>query len=189
MKFLIQEFEEFPKDDFQALKDQTLAFHPFLRWEENLDDAGKAKLQSLKDRSNKTYRLRLGILHEGRLIAASMSFQASNTELMMGISMVSPEFRGQGLYTMLCERVLEVAKQEGFQSVISKHMITNNAILIAKLKLGFKICGLDVHAVNGTTLNMVYNLNPQMAEALRYRAGEIFVFDEEQVYENFGTPN
>jgi GNAT superfamily N-acetyltransferase len=188
MYFEIKEFEKFPEQEFKSLKDETLSFHPFLQWEENLDHNARMKLGALKERRKGDYMLRLGIEHDGKLVAASFSFQMSTTDLMMGVSMVRPEFRGQGIYTSLCKRTLEIAKREGFQSVISNHMLTNNAILIAKLKLGFKICGLETHAVHGTLLKMVYHLNEQMAEALKYRAGEIFLFNEEQIHENFGTP-
>ena len=188
MQFEIQEFENFPEQEFQSLKEESLSFHPFLRWEENLDDNAKTKLENLKRRHKDGYKLRLGIVHEEKLIAASFSFQMSSTDLMMGVSIVRPEFRGQGIYSALCKRTLEIAKREGFQSVTSKHMLTNNPILIAKLKLGFKICGTETHAVTGNLLKMVYNLNEQMAEALRYRAGEIFLFDEEQVHGNFCMP-
>lgn len=187
-QFEIQEFEKFPEAEFQALADDTLSFHPFLRWEENLDEKAKAKMDAIKARRTNDYQLRLGVRHEGQLIAASHSRQMSRTDLFMMVSMVRPEYRGSGIYTAICKRVLEHAKAEGFQSVSSKHMITNNPILIAKLKLGFKICGLEVNAVNGTTLNMTYNLNEQMADALRFRAGEIFLLDEEQLHESFGAP-
>ena len=106
----------------------------------------------------------------------------------MGVSMVRSEFRGQGIYSALCKRTIEFARREGFQIITSKHMLTNNPILIAKLKLGFKVYGIEVDAVHGTLLKLVYNLNEQMAEALRYRTGEIFLFDGGQIQNNFGSP-
>lgn len=188
MNFEIQEFEKFPESEFQNLKKENLSFHPFLNWEKNLDNEAKAKLEVLKERRKNDYILRLGVIHNAKLIAASRSFQISSTELMMGISMVSSEFRNQGIYSALCKRTIEIAKREGFQIVTSKHMLTNNPILIAKLKLGFNVYGMETDAVHGTLLKLVYNLNEQMSEALRYRAGDIFSLDQNKLQNSFGPP-
>jgi len=187
MNFEIQEFEELPEQEFQALKKIALSFHPFLQWEQNLNIEEKGKLAGLKQRQPMGYTLRLGVLHEKKLIGASFSFQQSSTDLMMGVSAVLPEFRRRGIYGALCKKTLEIAKREGFQSVASKHLLTNNAILIAKLRLGFNICGMETDAVHGTLLKMVYNVNPEMAEALRYRAGEVFLFDQKRIHASFGN--
>ncbi len=101
--------------------------------------------------------------------------------------MVQTEYQRKGIYSALCKETIEIAKREGFQTISSKHMLTNNSILIAKLKLGFKVSGMEMDAVHGTLLKLVYNLNPQMTEALRYRAGEIFFFNEKKIQENFGS--
>lgn len=190
MTFEITKFDKFPEDEYNSLYDETLRqVRPFLQWQEHLDETGKQKLARLGEYMQDDYKLRLGVLHEGKLIAAQYSFQVNASEVMMAMSTVRPEFRGKGIYTALARRVLEETREAGFQAVLSKHHLTNNPILIAKLKLGFTIYAIESHAVHGNLLNMVYHHNEQMKKSQRFRAGELFLFSEDDIYSNYGLPN
>lgn len=185
----ITRVEAFDEADFKNLVNETLGpAHPFLMWRENLNDAQQAKLKALQERYKDDFQIRLAVLHKGELVGAHHSFQTSATDVMMAMSALRPEFRGRGIYTALAKKALALTKEAGFQSVTSKHQMTNNPILIAKLKLGFKIVGTEVHAVHGTLLNMVYHHNELMEKSLRFRAGELFLFSEDELYEFYGGP-
>ncbi len=185
----IARVDKFDEPAYTELINETLGHHhPFLMWRENLTDAQRAKIKALQERYKNDYQLRLAVLHKGELVGAQHSFQSTVTDVMMAMTTVRPEFRGRGIYTTLARKVLSETKEAGFQAVTSKHQMTNNPILIAKLKLGFKIYGTEVHAVHGTLLNMVYHHNDLMEKSLRFRAGELFLFNEEEIYEYYGGP-
>jgi GNAT superfamily N-acetyltransferase len=186
----IVQVEAYPKENFKTLVDETLgSYHPFLQWQEALTDIEKEKYEALKAPLKGTYQLKLAAIHNEELIAICSSFQESTTTVMMGLSAIRTDFRGRGLYTALAKRVLELTKDAGFQAVASYHLMTNNPILIAKLKLGFNIFGFETHAVHGTLLKMVFHHNALMQKSLRYRAGELFLFSDEELYEFYGSPS
>lgn len=185
----ITKFDKFPEDQYKKLINETIGtYHPFLKWEDQIDEAAKQKIAKLRALQENEYKLRLGVVENGELVALSYSYQTSAVEVIMAMSTVRPDYRGRGIYTALAKRVLEETREAGFQAVTSKHMMTNNPILIAKLKLGFKIYALETHATHGTLLNMVFHHNELMAKSLRFRTGEIFLFGEDEIYENYGLP-
>ena len=169
----IVHIEAYPKDDFKNLIDDTLGnYHPLLQWQESLTDIEKTKHEALKAPLKNVYQIKLAVIHNGEMVAICSSFQESSTTVMMGISAIRNDFRGRGLYSALAKRVLEMTREAGFQAVSSYHLMTNNPILIAKLKLGFNIFGFETHAVHGTLLKMVFHHNVLMQKSLRFRAGE-----------------
>jgi GNAT superfamily N-acetyltransferase len=181
--------EKFAQAPYQQLVDETLGSqHPFLQWQDRLTEPQKIKLEALKAYQKNDYKLRLAAVHNGELIGVSFSFQESTTDLLMGVSTIRPEFRGRGLYTALAQKTLDLSKEAGFQAVNSRHLLTNNAILIAKLKLGFHIFSIETTAVHGTLIKMVYHHNELMRQSLRFRSGEIHLFSEEEIYEYYGGP-
>ena len=97
-------------------------------------------------------------------------------------------FAGKAFIRRSPKKTIELTKREGFQSVSSKHLMTNNPILIAKLKLGFQIRGMEVDGVHGALLHMVYNHNPLIQKAFRFRVGELAAFSEDDILEYFGSP-
>ena len=51
---------------------------------------------------------------------------------------VLPEHRRRGLYSALILVVLETVQKEGFQIVYSRHNLTNNAVIVPKLRDRFR---------------------------------------------------
>lgn len=64
------------------------------------------------------------------------------------------EHRRRGLYTALLPVVLNQLRQKGFQIVFSRHTLTNNAVIIPKLKAGFVISGFEVDDRFGTLVQL-----------------------------------
>jgi hypothetical protein len=73
----------------------------------------------------------------------------------------------------MVRHVLAEARKQGFQIVTSKHVATNNAVIIAKLKLGFKISGIDLSDEYGTLVKLTYYLNETRQSVAEFRAGQI----------------
>ncbi len=95
------------------------------------------------------------------------------SSIFMGTSLILPEFRRKGLYSALTSKVIEITKQIGFQSIWSMHVMTNNSVLIAKLKMDFNIYGFEVNTKYGALVRLVYHHNEMKRKVLNFRAGAI----------------
>lgn len=97
--------------------------------------------------------------------------QESGETFFMISSVVYPDHRRKGLYTRLAEIVLEKVKEAGFQRIYSYHQASNNAIIIAKMRLGFTITGFEMHDTWGVGVRLTYLANPIRQEILKFRDG------------------
>lgn len=84
---------------------------------------------------------------------------------------VHPEYRGKGLYSEYLGRMLAYTKDVGFRVVTSEHAPSNNAVVIAKLKAGFRIYALEMNAGVGPSLWLRYFHDPLELAAYEYRCG------------------
>lgn len=134
------------------------------------------KLKEIKKRLSGQYKLRLAILYKQDLIGWTDGWQDSIEQdtFFMGASLILPEFQKKGLYSALVKKVFEITQEDGFQSISSLHIMTNNPVLIAKLKLGFSIYGFEVNARYGALVRLVYHHNESKKSALRFRAGAVY---------------
>jgi ribosomal protein S18 acetylase RimI-like enzyme len=134
------------------------------------------KEQSVQLRANLKDKINIHLVafnDENELIGWSSSFQKSAHELYMMNSAIFPEYRRTGLYSRLVHDVLELAEEYGFQTVTSNHVTTNNAVIIAKLKLGFCISGIELTDDFGTLVKLTKHLNETRDKISRFRSGEI----------------
>jgi len=99
--------------------------------------------------------------------------QQNNHTFYMQNSAILPQFRKQGLYTALLHEVLNKIKNKGFQIVLSRHIATNNSIIIPKLKAGFVITGLELSDRFGTLVHLSYFFNETRRKVMSFRAGEL----------------
>jgi ribosomal protein S18 acetylase RimI-like enzyme len=67
----------------------------------------------------------------------------SRTAYMVNTALL-PAHRGHGVYTRLLPPVLAALRAEGYDLVRSHHHATNNAVLLPKLRAGFRLQGLQV---------------------------------------------
>lgn len=117
------------------------------------------------------WSLHLGLYENDQLIGWSSSFAMKPNELYMMNSVVFPGHRRKGYYTLMVKEVLMEAKLAGFQTVTSQHVCTNNDVIIPKLKLNFKITGMQVMDEFGVTVSLTYFLNETRAKAMEFRSG------------------
>jgi len=69
------------------------------------------------------------------------------------------EFRGQGIYRAFMKLLLAYLKDLGYERVtVCKHP-NNRAMLIANLKLGFSIGGMEMNASTGVLVKLIYQLH------------------------------
>ena len=106
-------------------------------------------------------------------ISWSWGYQESAFRFYMCNSAVFSEFRRKGLYTRLLNEMVARATRLGFQEIYSRHIITNNAVIIPKLKEGFIISSMEISDSFGTTVNLSYYPKKLRKKILDYRAGQI----------------
>lgn len=177
------------KDDFsivrvdslpsEIIKDQAKKHlgpeYPMLPKNFGVEQQSIDKLKEIKNRLSGQYKLRLGLLYKDDLIGWTDGWQDSIEQdtFFMGASLVLPSFQKKGLYSALVKKVFEITKEDGFQSISSLHVMTNNPVLIAKLKLGFSLYGFEVNTRYGALVRLIYHHNEMKRSALRFRAGAI----------------
>ncbi len=86
-------------------------------------------------------------------------------------SAIFEEHRKKGLYTCLMKEMLKRARSRGFAKIYSRHITTNNDILIAKLKQGFKITNFELSESFGTMVHLTYFPTKIKNDILDFRAG------------------
>lgn len=109
---------------------------------------------------------------EGKFAGYTFGFQESGITFYMCSSLVAVEHRRKGLYTSLLEKVMELTVAEGFQTLYSRHYLSNNSVIIPKLKKGFHVSGIETSDLFGTTLILTYYSNATRNEVFSYRTGE-----------------
>jgi ribosomal protein S18 acetylase RimI-like enzyme len=166
--------DEFQNDVYmKQLNENLMDEYPFLQWQKELSDNEEDKLKQLGQTQKDNYKLRIALLKNDELIGWSFGWMESPTTFFMGASIVLKEYRKNGYYSMMVQKVFEITKEIGFQSVSSFHVATNNPIIIAKLKLGFTITGIQLDATHGILVKLVYNHNELLNRATKFRAGAI----------------
>jgi N-acetylglutamate synthase-like GNAT family acetyltransferase len=105
------------------------------------------------------------------IIGWSFGIQKSNHDFYMINSAVFSEYRRKGIYTELMKQAVAHIKELGFQYIYSRHKLTNNDILIPKLKFGFNIVGMEVNDMFGNLVILGYYTNEKRRELLEIRAG------------------
>lgn len=108
---------------------------------------------------------------DGELAAQFSGEQKSPTTYRMWHSNVHPDFRRRGLYRMLVRATIEYTRELGFDTICSEHAPGNTAILIAKLKAGFRISGFDVTPDYGTSVLLTYFHSADLLAAYEFRCG------------------
>ena len=91
----------------------------------------------------------------------------------MQFTAVHTDYRKQGIYSGIIDRVLSYTKLLGFSRVLSCHAPFNNAVLIAKLKKDFKVIGIDVDAALGNNIWLCYFHNEELKKAFEFRCGNL----------------
>jgi RimJ/RimL family protein N-acetyltransferase len=98
--------------------------------------------------------------------------QQSGAAYLMTHAQVHPDHQGHGLYTEIVRRVIAYTGELGFERILSEHGVGNNAVLVPKLKLGFRIVAFEIEPAFGLTLRLAYFHDPQQLAAYAFRYGD-----------------
>ena len=83
---------------------------------------------------------------------------------------VSPGLRRRGIYSRLVEATIAHADSHGFFRIISRHVPSNNAVIIPKLRLGFMVSGFEYSEVYGPLVRLTYLIGHKRRELYRARS-------------------
>jgi GNAT superfamily N-acetyltransferase len=126
----------------------------------------------LREGMGTPFRLNIGIYHHQEFIGWSYGRQESAEKYYMVSTAILPQHQGKGIYSALLPRILGTLQREGFQIVYSRHVATNNQILVPKLKAGFVITGIELSDVFGVLVHLSYFFNPIRRKVLDVRVGQ-----------------
>lgn len=124
--------------------------------------------------------------NSNKIVALYHGWQKCHDSYYMQTSFVHKDYRRKGIYSALVDRILEYTKFLGFCRVLSCHSPCNNPVLVAKLKKGFHIAGMDIDAAFGTNIWLCYFHNIDMKRAFEFRSGHIS-FNEKLYSSSYGT--
>ncbi len=147
--------------------------YPMLAWRRHLAQSEREALGALQEAVAGRTRLTLGVFEGERMVGWSFGWQLSmdSGAFYMANSAVLASHRRRGLYRALVARILDLTRGLGFQVVTSRHVATNNPVLIAKLQAGFQISGLELSEVHGSLVHLRAFHNPVRREAHQVRSG------------------
>lgn len=69
---------------------------------------------------------------------------------------ILPAYQNRGLYQQFLHHLLPYLHTVGYERVASKHMVNNRPVLIAKLKAGFHVTGVELDERWGAQVSLVY---------------------------------
>ena len=81
--------------------------------------------------------------------------------------------RRTGIYSELARLVIDEAKSRGYSVIWSRHAANNNAVIVAKLKLGFFVSGFEYSEVYGPLVRLTYLLREKRRQLYQARAKPI----------------
>lgn len=170
--FTIRQVERFEEPEFTQLCQQIFyRDFPGVEWEKLLSEEERAGHRALKKAFGFPNAIRLGAYAEEKLIGWTVGWQDGESSFYMANSAVLPEYRRQGVYRTLVNTLLDLLREKGFQLIRSRHVATNSPVIIAKLKQGFVINGMELHDAFGTLVQLSYYLNAGRRKLIDVRAG------------------
>ena len=117
--------------------------------------------------------LRIGAFRGDALVGWTFARAEGASHFHMVNSGVAPLERRHGVYSKLAQLVIESARSRGCAAILSRHAANNNAVIIAKLKLGFFVSGFEYSEVYGPLVRLTYLLGERRRTLHRTRSSPI----------------
>jgi ribosomal protein S18 acetylase RimI-like enzyme len=117
--------------------------------------------------------LRIGAFRGDSLVGWTFARPEGANHFHMINSGVAPAERRQGAYSELVRLVIEHARSRGYVAILSRHAANNNAVIVAKLKLGFFVSGFEYSEVYGPLVRLTFLLGALRRALHRTRSSPI----------------
>lgn len=131
-----------------------------------------ANLKILNEKYQNNLTMHSILYYEGQLAGWSFGYQDTKESFVMANSAILPEFRGKALYSLLLEEIIGHLTKKGIQRIWSNHSLTNNHIILPKLKRGFLITGFHVNDMVGTLVELTFYTNSTRKKMMDFRVGQ-----------------
>jgi RimJ/RimL family protein N-acetyltransferase len=79
-----------------------------------------------------------------------------------------PAYRGRGLYSAFLPTYLAYVAALGYERVTTTHHPNNRAIMIAELKVGFDIVGMELHESHGPLIKLAYFMHADRRDGFEH---------------------
>jgi ribosomal protein S18 acetylase RimI-like enzyme len=164
--------DQFPEPAFSALTEEAFSDYEA---SELLSDVASEEAAARSGTPNATDEgaLRIGAFRGDVLVGWTLARPEGASHLYMINSGVTPAERRQGIYSELVRLVLEHAKSRGYVAVLSRHAANNNAVIVAKLKLGFFVSGFEYSEVYGPLVRLTFLVKELRRTLYRSRSSPI----------------
>ncbi len=103
-----------------------------------------------------THREFILFMEEDRCVGWHYGMMIDPSTFFMSYSAVIKSYQQRGIYGTFLKAFLPYLHALGYERVTSNHMVTNRAVLIAKLKAGFIITGTVLDERWGAQVSMAY---------------------------------
>lgn len=111
------------------------------------------------------------VRHDDRVVATFSGYQQTTSCYRQWHTHIHPDYRRQGLYRLIVDGTIAYSGELGFDTIRSEHAPSNNPVLIAKLRAGFRITALEIDPVVGLSVILSYFHNADQRAAYEYRCG------------------
>ncbi len=157
----LRRLDSFEGTAFAALSESTFGDGPRQQHLDALMGAEvAARHEQLRTSLQKADRIRIGAFHGEELAGYASGWFEVGGRFYVGSSAVHAAYRGRGIYTRLMREVEAIVRERGGIAISSQHVATNNAVLIAKLKLGYVVAGTEYVEQMGLLVRLVLHLAP-----------------------------
>lgn len=157
--------------DIEKMKEDIFSNDLILRSREVYSDLEREKLKILSAEYKHPFLYHAVVRHHDNVVGWTWGYQDSRDSFYMVNSAILPDHRCKGLYSRLLQVTLEKLINKGYQRVWSRHSMTNNEIIIPKLKQGFQITGTELSDVFGSLIHLTYFTNATRKKVLNFRSG------------------
>lgn len=152
--------------DKYLLKDFIIGY---INPEEIYSKREKDNIKNLNENIGKRYKLMLFILNGNKKIGLFLGRQEDHETFFMMITGILKKHRNKGIYKKMLPLILKILKEKGFQKVYSRHSVTNNNVIVPKLKAGFVISGIELNDSAGLFVQLTYYFNEVRRNIFEYR--------------------
>lgn len=111
----------------------------------------------------------LAAFRHDKLVGWSEGYRQGRGQFFVNSSGVAPSERRKGIYSLLVKGIFEYAVSQGYVKVNSHHSASNQAVLIAKLRLGFYVSGFEYDEFSGPTVKLSYLVNDERRKLYQSR--------------------
>lgn len=130
-----------------------------------------ARHDALRESLPKPERLRIGAFDGDELVSYTTGWFEVGGRSYIGSSAVHAAYRGRGIYARLMRELEAAVRERGGLVISSQHVATNNAVLIAKLRLGYVIVGTEYVDQMGLLVRLMLHLDPARQALFAERTG------------------